>query len=206
MAAKTSRKKTGLGVALSPCAKCPFRKDVPIYLRLERRQDIVETLADGNHFWCHESVGHEEDEDGEAWTDTSDSIECAGAAKAMMQSGGSSQMMRISERLGMAKLDKTAESKVEVWNLDDWNRLAEGSTGDKPVWEIGDEGGVNTCCYVGPNCIAPAGHMTPSGMALHGLEEATNECPGCGEYVCDECCNDEGYCGWCREDEEDEDE
>lgn len=203
---KVSRTRSGVAVAYSPCAKCPFRKDVPIYLNIERRQQIVEDVTDGAPFWCHQSVEFYEDEDGYDEPDTTDSVECAGAVKALLQSGGSSQMSRISQRLGMADLDKTETSPVEVWRLDDWNRLAMEATGDKPVWEIGDEDGVRTCVYVGPNCTAPAGYLTASGAAVHGLEEAEYECEGCGEPVCEGCIRSDGCCGFCSEVEGDEED
>lgn len=195
---------TKLAITPTPCSHCPFRKDVPIYLRLDRREEIADSLFDGFDFPCHATVKQMEDADGEDWQDTSDSKTCAGAAKALMAAGGTTQLMRISERLGMADLDRTAARGAEVWDLCDWVRLAEGSTGEAPEWEVGDEDGVNTCNTVGPYCTAPAGYMTGSGAAKHGTDEAELECPSCGDFVCEECADDEGVCGNCRAWDEDE--
>lgn len=195
-------------IAPVPCPKCPFRKDVPIYLRAGRREEIAESVRDGSDFYCHQTTVPGLDDDGEETltTDSTSSI-CAGAAKALMAAGGTTQMMRISERLGMADLDKIEERGAEVWDLDQWPRLAEGSTAEDPVWEIGDEHGVETCTIVGPNCEAPAGHMGWNGAVVRGTIEAGNHCEGCGEPVCDACLSDDmDFCIECNPDDEDEDD
>lgn len=193
-------------ITVAPCQHCPFRKDVPIYLRLGRRAEIADSLFDGMDFPCHATVRQMEDDDGEAWQDTDGAKTCAGAAKALMAAGGTTQWMRISERLGMADLDRTAEAGAEVWDLGDWVRLAEGATGAEPTWEVGDEDGVRTCSVVDGDCLAPAGYLTASGAAKHGTEEADGECPVCEEPVCSNCADDQGRCSMCTEDDEDDED
>jgi hypothetical protein len=188
-------------ITSAPCKHCPFRKDVPIYLRSGRRDEIADTLRRGVSFPCHETVSHEEMDDDEYVADTGGAVECAGALKALMADGGTTQLARIAERLGLADLDKTGHRGADCWALSDWTRLAEGSTGDEPEWEVGDEDGVDveTCNTVNDGCLAPAGYLTASGAVEHGTEAADLECPCCGEPVCSNCADEQGRCGSCSE-------
>lgn len=184
-------------IAGVPCAKCPFRKDVPIYLRRARRQDIADSMNAGQDFLCHATVDYDgEDDEGEAQADTTDAQICAGAAKAAMASGGTTQMMRIAERLGMADLDRTAQRGADVWSLDEWVRLAEGATGENPEWEIDED--IETCNTVDDGCLAPAGFMGMGGAVIRGTEAADLRCSECEEAVCSNCAVD-GLCGVCRD-------
>lgn len=193
-----------IAIAAVPCARCPFRKDVPVYLRADRREEIADSLYAGQDFPCHATVTYK-DGQGESTADTSRSVTCAGAAKALMLTGGTTQLMRIAERLGAADLDATAERGAEVWSLDEWRRLAMGSTGDDPTWEIPEN--VETCNTVDDRCLAPAGFLTGSGGVVRGTVAADMECSECSEAVCSNCADDEGRCGTCRGwDFEDEDE
>lgn len=185
-------------ISKAPCAKCPFRKDVPIYLRLGRREEIARSVADGLTFWCHETTVATEN--GEALTAGPSSAECAGAAKAVMLSGGSTQSMRIAERLGMVDLDEVAARGVEVWSLHEWTELEEGSTGENPIHSE-----VETCSYVGPNCTAPIGYMGSNGGVVRGTEAADAECVTCGEAICSSCLEDYDECPSCRGDDADDD-
>lgn len=177
---------------------------MPIYLRRDRRVEIAQSLVDGVDFPCHATVNYDvdwEDPDGFPEADTADAVMCAGAAKAILLDGGSTQMMRIAERLGMADLDAVENHKVDVWPLLQWQTLAEGATADNP---IEDDEEVETCNTVGENCLAPAGYLGANGGIAYGTEAADLECPGCGEAVCSECADDKGRCGWCAEQEEDD--
>lgn len=191
-------------IAPVPCPRCPFRKDVPIYLHAERREEIAESVRDGMDFYCHQTTVSGEDEEGEETLEVgAESSICAGAAKALMAAGGTTQMMRISERLGMADLDKIEERGAEVWDLDQWPRLAEGSTAEKPEWEVGDEHGVESCSVVNQGCEAPAGYMGWGGAVVQGTVEAGNKCEMCGEPYCDNCAGIEtNYCYWCAPDDD----
>lgn len=184
-------------VTSNPCAKCPFRKDVPIYLRADRRQEIADAIFDGGDFSCHATVSYWEDDDGEC-ADTTDARICAGAVKALELCGGSMQMMRIAERLGgVREGHHPADSEVEVWDLNDWMVIPEGATADTEVPDI------LTCETVGPYCLAPAGYLTLSGAAKVGTEEADDECAECGSPTCPNCLAEDGRCGNCADDEDD---
>lgn len=186
-----------------PCAKCPFRKDVPIYLRRERREEIAQHLADGGSFPCHGTVSWTEDDDGEEIPDESHSLLCAGALKATAAAGGSGQLQRIGERLGSIDSEKIEAAGADCWSLLDWTELAEGSTGEAPEWEEQPE----PCSVVWDHrCEAPAGFLGAGGAVVRGTEAADGECPACGCPVCSVCRHGEdGPCYNC-EPPDDEDE
>lgn len=81
----------------SPCDNCPFRSDVKPYIRAARVVEIRQSL-ERSEFPCHKTV--EYDGDGESLR-SRDEIHCAGALILLEREGQPSQMMRISERLGM---------------------------------------------------------------------------------------------------------
>lgn len=91
----------------TPCSNCPFRNDVKPYIREDRVREIEDSLVRGE-FPCHKTT--EDDGDGDRRA-TDESIHCAGALILMIKEDRSSQMMRISHRLGMfdpEKLDMNA--------------------------------------------------------------------------------------------------
>lgn len=61
----------------TPCALCPFRKDIPAFLTKERVQEIERGL-DRGEFHCHKTVEHDDNEDGEV-VETGKEMHCAGA-------------------------------------------------------------------------------------------------------------------------------
>lgn len=190
-------------ITAAPCAKCPFRKDVPIYLRRGRRAEIARALLTGGDFACHATVDYNtgEDEDGVAVVDTSGSSMCAGAAKALLQDGTTSNWMRVAERLGMADLDRTAERGPDVWGMTEWQTLPEGATASNPEGdEEDDEPEGETCGTVNAGCLAPAGYATGGGI-VYGTEVADGACTLCGEALCSNCADSQGRCGMCSEDE-----
>lgn len=187
-------------VPAAPCSNCPFRKDVPIYLHRERRYEIAQSIIDGHDFSCHKTVDYDVEDDEEP--NTADSKICAGAAKSILLQGGTTQMMRIAERLGMADLDRTEDSAVEVWSLDEWTEIEEGSTGDNRI----EAEPIETCTTCGPGCIAPAGFLGAGGGVVRGSEEATEQCKECGDPVCEVCISENGMCDFCLEYEENEDD
>lgn len=184
-------------ISKAPCRKCPFRKDVPIYLRSSRREEIATSIADGHTFFCHETTV----DDGEGGlTADSNSLECAGAAKAVMLSGGTTQHMRIAERLGMADLDEVADRGADVWPLHEWTLLADGATGDNPEYEE-----IRTCSVVDAGCLAPAGYLGMGGGVVRGTVAADGECAECGEPVCSNCLGGGDTCSMCSYGGEDDD-
>lgn len=184
-------------ITQAPCKMCPFRKDVPIYLRPERRQEIAESLINDQNFMCHGTVNYDVEWDEEP--NTADAVICAGAAKSLMLSGGTTNLMRVAERLGLADLDRTEERGPDVWPLWEWPTLEEGSTGDDPVHIS-----IETCSVCGPGCEAPAGFMGAGGGVIQGDVSADERCEECGEPVCGVCISIDGLCDWCTEPEEDD--
>lgn len=92
---------------VKPCAKCPFRKDVEPYLRKARVREIERSLVRAE-FPCHETIG--DVETGEKYCEDK-AMHCAGALILLEKLHRPSQMMRISERIGMydaSKLDMDA--------------------------------------------------------------------------------------------------
>ena len=85
-----------------PCDNCPFRSDIRPYLRQARVRQILSDLFDRQaSFACHKTTI----DDGEERAIAPDSQQCAGAM-ILMEPDASTQMMRISERLGVYDRDK----------------------------------------------------------------------------------------------------
>ena len=105
-----------------PCAKCPFLRRGPMRLREHRIIEIAEmfngdTGTQGGTFPCHETVDYSHDDGGR---ETKDSKHCAGALIFAEKHEAPTQMMRISERLGMYDRTKL-EGEETVWDdLDEW--------------------------------------------------------------------------------------
>jgi hypothetical protein len=92
---------------VKPCAKCPFRTDVVPYLRKARVREIERSLV-RSEFPCHETVGSLKT--GEKYPE-GEEMHCAGALILLEKLERPSQMMRISERIGLydrTKLDMDA--------------------------------------------------------------------------------------------------
>ncbi len=87
----------------SPCAHCPFRKDIPAYLTKRRVQGFKEALVDDQQtFACHETTKHRGgDNPFNEGAVTADTQHCAGAMVLLERLEKPNQMMRIAERLGL---------------------------------------------------------------------------------------------------------
>jgi hypothetical protein len=95
-----SEKRNPYGLT-SPCDNCPFRSDVKPYIRAARVREIERSLV-RSEFPCHKTMKHEDDgEEGSVYVPSGGEIHCAGALILMEKEGRSSQMMRISGRLGL---------------------------------------------------------------------------------------------------------
>lgn len=79
-----------------PCVQCPFRSDVPAYLRKARVREIDRALVRGT-FPCHKTLDYRESEGRE----TPKTQHCAGALILLEKLERPSQMMRTAERLGL---------------------------------------------------------------------------------------------------------
>ena len=165
-----------------PCPKCPFRPDVPAYLRGGRAQEIATAIAAGGGFPCHQTtVEVEDDEDDVEGCDrapTPDSQMCAGALLVMENLDAPNQIVRVAERIGLydaSKLDRSAPS------FGSWMEFVEHHAGDGPREEH------EPCSEVGAGCEAPAGYLVGGEVIPESDPGETEECPQCGEFVCDAC-------------------
>lgn len=79
----------------TPCAKCPFRKDIRAYLTSRRVREIERSLVT-SEFPCHQTTKFDYDGD---HIPGDHEIHCAGALILLEKLERPSQMMRISERL-----------------------------------------------------------------------------------------------------------
>lgn len=91
---------------MTPCAHCPFRKDIPGYLRQARAVEIARGLRDpnGGEFPCHETMPRTDSPIKKAKV-------CAGSILVTERDQGPNQMHRIAERLNVydpSKLDRDA--------------------------------------------------------------------------------------------------
>jgi hypothetical protein len=104
-----------------PCDNCPFRHDVPGFLRQSRAEEIMQSLLCDQSFPCHKTTRDAEDEDGTSYRYAdSNSEHCAGATILLTRMGMPNQMMRIAERLGMFnpdELDLEAPVFDEDWQF-----------------------------------------------------------------------------------------
>lgn len=95
----------------TPCKNCPFRTDIRPYLMPERIREIEQALVRAE-FPCHKTTSRDEEDDCESGhIPKGGEIHCAGALILLEKLERPSQMMRISERLGMydrRKLDMAA--------------------------------------------------------------------------------------------------
>lgn len=178
----------------APCAKCPFRSDVPIYLRRGRRHEIRLALLDGQGFTCHETTVPIETEDGTEMAVTSDSQQCAGAIKSIFKGGGDTNHIRVMARLGLIDPDAIEATGAQVWDINDWVSAAEGDTAAtfhrQPVIP---------CAISNAGCEAPAGYLVGGAVVL-GDTNADHECVVCGDPVCGNCLNGQTACPYCTED------
>lgn len=172
-----------------PCAHCPFREDVPGYLRRARAVEIARSLAEGATFPCHETtVADPEDESENVATE--DSSFCAGALICLEKEGDANQVMRVAERLGLydaRRLDMGAPV-VDSLAAFVWHHDADVIESEEPE-----------CCEVcDAGCEAPAGHMV-NGMVVpaENSEVELTECEGCGCSACESCMNGETLCPSC---------
>lgn len=200
-----------------PCKNCPFRSDIPKYLREERVQEIADSLYDGAEFPCHETTEHVEGPDG--WEEriaVPTSAFCAGALITMEKEGYSNQMVRIGERLGMFNVDDLIMDSPVYDSLEEWV----ASFRQIPTVTITNSDGTTEtleyehCGVVAEDCEDPPGFAMGGGVARSTAEPTCNPiedcCTHCGTTMCTACRaedTEDGYpqCKYCAEDQ-DEDE
>lgn len=84
----------------SPCAHCPFRRDVPGYLHPERVRELADMLTDDDLSWfaCHETTTSK----GRS-TRHRDAAPCAGAMIIQEKRGRTAVVTRIAKAVGLFK-------------------------------------------------------------------------------------------------------
>jgi hypothetical protein len=158
-----------------PCAKCPFRTDVPGYLRRARAVEIAESLAGGAPFLCHETTVDADDDEGTLVEGPNTSY-CAGSMIVLEKEEAPNQMMRTAERIGLYDRERLDMDAPVVRSLAAF--VAHHGV---------DEEEQEPCSVCGPDCLAPAGHLI-DGMVVPAVAEGELEwCPSCGEPVCENC-------------------
>jgi hypothetical protein len=174
---------------VTPCTQCPFRTDVPVFLRPERAQGIAESLLRGETFPCHKTVDYDVEYDEEP--NVQDSKVCAGATILLDREGRSMQEVRIAERLNLCDPSQMRTEDAPVYDsLGSWVAAHRPSaptvtTSDGEVLEF------EHCDVVGPECEDPAGYGFGGG-AVENMDEPTcnpltDTCNACGSLVCGSC-------------------
>lgn len=181
-----------------PCPHCPFRTDVPAYLRGERASQIATDIARGAPFACHETTVPDEDDDATMVVGPGSKM-CAGAMLVMMAEDAPNQALRMAERLGYWDPAEMDSSSPTFPTFAQFVRHHAGPDGDE----------FESCCWSGPGCEAPAGYLV-DGVAVPATSGGeTFSCASCGEPVCGSCAIDDECPGCAGEeglDEEDDDE
>lgn len=176
---------TGNGFKLRrPCAKCPFRTDVPGYLRRERARGIAADVAAGAPFYCHETTV-EDGDDGDLVAGPNSQV-CAGSLIALERDGVGSNFTRVAERLGQFDVGRLDMDAPVVRSLAQF------------VEHHGEEEvDAESCCVADEGCLAPAGFLVGGHVVPAEPEGELGECPACGQPVCANCSNDAGECVYC---------
>lgn len=74
-----------------PCPQCPFRTDVPLYLRLPRVREILNAITEQQQtFSCHKTLSMR-----------ANVQHCAGALIMLERINRPNQMMRVAERINL---------------------------------------------------------------------------------------------------------
>lgn len=188
-----------------PCGHCPFRTDVPGYLRRSRAVEIAQGIASGSIFPCHETTADAVDDDGnEIRVQVDTSQFCAGAVIAMEKMGQPNQALRMAERFGMydqATMDMNAPVVSSFVEFVDHHAQSTETLIEQCRTEEEDGEYLDDCCsVVNGGCEAPAGYMM-GGTAVPADNEDVelHACPECGATVCLSCSDDDGVCDNCVE-------
>lgn len=93
---------------VSPCKECPYRSDLPSYLKgwlgRERATEIARNVFDlGQSFPCHKTTEHDDRKLDQGYTHKGCESQCAGASIMQIKLGKTSAYMQVAERLGWTK-------------------------------------------------------------------------------------------------------
>lgn len=150
-------------------------------------EEIAQEIAGGAMFPCHETTVLDSDDELVA---SPTSQHCAGALIMMENQEQVNQAIRMAERIGLydrTKLDVSVLVAGSLFEFIDHHR--EGQEAE-------------TCHISDAGCEAPAGYLI-GGMVVPADDGGeVHLCATCGEYVCDNCSDEEGTCLSCVEDSE----
>lgn len=102
-----------------PCKDCPFADPNTLFLSVERKEEIANSLQAGAHFMCHNTFEWTDDED-ETPMYTPRSQFCAGAIILLEKEETPHQFLRIAERINQYHPDTLNHSLVPWETFDDW--------------------------------------------------------------------------------------
>ncbi len=184
----------------TPCPECPFRSDREPFLRAARAREIAFSVLRGESFPCHKTTDVDEDDEGnEIRRNRAREQQCAGAEIFCAKQGGSSQLSRIAERLGLPVADLDLRAPV----FDSAEEFEEAQSDfEAPEGEA--------CSVANYLCSAPAGFRVGGGIVSGSPTLGDGDCCfRCGDYVCSSrSCSrelDEGRaCAYCVEEIEEE--
>lgn len=194
-----------------PCSNCPFRNDQPSYLKPERVIEIAETLLAQEEFYCHKTVDYPDNPE----TGGADPVVggrarvCGGATATMAREGRSTQMERITERLGLPVAE--ADSEAPVYDsIAEWVRAKNGVPAvTQMVMGKPETMELEHCGVVGSECEDPAGYAGWGGATANLEEPMCNPfegCEACGSAMCPACRADDHYCINCAEEDSDDED
>jgi hypothetical protein len=186
-----------------PCVKCPFRSDVPGYLRKGRAVEIARSIAEGAIFVCHETTVADPDDDSALMGGPSSQF-CAGALIVMEKNEAPNQAVRMAGRTGLYDPERMDMGAPVVGSLVEFvdhhgHTALDALIAEAKAEEDGELAMESTCEVVEAGCLAPAGYMI-GGLVVPGDNDDEVElhlCPECGRTVCDNCSGEEGRCAYC---------
>lgn len=118
-----------------PCPECPFQRAGPgrnpVRLRRGRISEIAGNILSpfGGEFPCHKTVDYDSDDDygdddGACARDTTGEHHCAGALIFAEKHDHSTQLMRISERLGLYRPEELEGYDAVFDDVEEWLETA----------------------------------------------------------------------------------
>ena len=185
MAVKGANKRYALR---RPCENCPFRTDIPGYLRPERAREIAESIACGAEFPCHKTTVPDPDDDS-LNVGAEHSQMCAGAMILMEHEQAPNQMLRVAERIGLYDAGKLDMDAPVARSFVEFIRHHGGDEEDQQTCEI---------CNAG--CEAPAGMLIQGHVITYDNSDVElYDCKSCGAMMCQSCSEGEEECPYCLE-------
>lgn len=178
-----------------PCLRCPFRTDVPGYLRRGRAVEIATAIAKGAEFACHQTTVPDPNDDNALRDDPHASKQCAGALIVMEKAETPNQAARVAERIGLYDRDRM---DLDAPVFDSLAAFVAHHGEDE------DDDEDSTCSICDAGCLAPAGMLVGGHAVPVEAEGPVHACPECGDPVCENCSTGDGVCRCCADWDESE--